>query len=584
MSFIDGKDQRVAKFDFSSNIIQMLVVEVIRVGFYVSILLITAMLSIQQPHFINQDLINPVYGLLICAFLVHYVYINFFDLTLKTWYVKAALFAFDTLLLTALIYHSGVSQSIFLFLFLVNIALCGLIFHIRGAIILALWTSILFSLLLLIGHDEVGQKVIYVLGINNLAFFVVAFLSGVLSEQINFMGSELKERGRDLKVLQDFNKLIVDNITTGIVTIDPQGKIIHFNPSTLTILNKTNNLIGSNITTIFAQFTDYFDKSKEFLVADRIPRRRILHLKSELGEKSILELVTSPLRGGKGEVTGYILLFHDLTEIFRLETEVKQAEKMAAIGQLAAGIAHEIRNPLASISGSVELLFSLLKSQTADEQKLMSIVMKEIDRLNGLISEFLDFVRPEGSVEKVVNLNEVVNNIVDLIKMNKKLNPNVSCNVSLNARKSILGNANKLKQALLNIVINAFQAMEGKSSGYVFISTTDQDDKVILKIRDEGVGMNEGNLKKIFEPFHTTKKSGTGLGLAVTHKIIEVHRAKVFVDSELNKGTEFTIEFPSNHEVIATASTETQEETKELNNVKVLEQTTKLNDSKRGTS
>ncbi len=547
----------------------MLVVEVIRVGFYVAILFVTALLTIQQPHFVNLDLISPIYGLLSCAFIVHLFHVLFFDKALRNWYLKATIFAFDTLLLTAIIYHSGVSQSIFLFLFLVNIVLCGFVFRTRGAIVLALWTSILFSVLLLLGTDEIGQKIIFILGINNLAFFVVAVLSGLLSEQITTMGVELKERGRDIQVLQDYNKLIVDNVPTGILTMDPFGRVIHSNPSTLKILNIQENIVGQAVTRWFPHFADYFDQKIQppKLRAEIIPHRRILHVRKTDEEKRIYELICSPMRESEGSLSGFILLFEDNTELSKLENDVRQAEKMAAIGQLAAGIAHEIRNPLASISGSVELLFSLLRSQTDDEKKLMNIVMKEIKRLNGLVGEFLDFVRPEGSPESQINLNEVVVSVVELLKMNKSLNHKVSMVTDLQSQKFILGNFNKLKQAVLNIVINAYQAMEKKEDGKIMIRTLDFPEKVVLKIRDEGVGMNESTVKKMFEPFHTTKKTGTGLGLAVTHKILEVHGAKVYVDSELNRGTEFVVEFPSNQEVV---NSKIELLTKEKNSTEIL--------------
>jgi two-component system, NtrC family, sensor histidine kinase PilS len=541
-----------SQFDFTQRANQMLVVEVIRVGFYVAILAVTALLTIQQPHFVNLDLISPIYGLLACAFIVHLFHAWFFEQALRNWYVKAALFAFDTLLLTAIIYHSGVSQSIFLFLFLVNIVLCGFVFRTRGAIVLALWTSILFSILLLIGTEEIGQKIIFILGINNLAFFVVAVLSGLLSEQITTMGVELKERGRDIQVLQDYNKLIVDNVPTGILTMDAFGRIIHSNPSALKILNINENINGQPVAKWFPHFAEYFDRISQppKLRPEVIPHRRILHVRKSEEEKRIYELICSPMREGEGQLSGFILLFEDNTELHQLENDVRQAEKMAAIGQLAAGIAHEIRNPLASISGSVELLFSMLRSQTDDETKLMNIVMKEIKRLNGLVGEFLDFVRPEGSPEAQININEVVINVADLLKMNKTLNHKVNLVTDLQSQKVILGNFNKLKQAILNIVINAYQAMEKNDGGKITVRTLDFPEKVVLKVRDEGVGMNETTVKKMFEPFHTTKKSGTGLGLAVTHKILEVHRAKVYVDSELGRGTEFVIEFPSNQEVV----------------------------------
>ncbi len=244
-------------------------------------------------------------------------------------------------------------------------------------------------------------------------------------------------------------------------------------------------------------------------------------------------------------VQGFIITFQDLTRVRRLENQMRQSEKMAAVGQLAAGIAHEIRNPLASISGSIQLLGSSFTARQEEEQKLMAISMREIDRLNNLITEFLDFVRPDTLRDDPVDLNQLVRDVLEMLKYNKVLRADIKQDLDLSARQVISGNRDKLKQALLNITINAYQAMTESLDPVITVSTSDRDGRVILKIRDRGVGIDEVGLRKMFEPFHTTKPKGTGLGLAVTHKIIESHQGSIFVDSTKGAGTEFTLEFPA---------------------------------------
>jgi two-component system sensor histidine kinase PilS (NtrC family) len=224
-----------------------------------------------------------------------------------------------------------------------------------------------------------------------------------------------------------------------------------------------------------------------------------------------------------------------------LEKRLRQSEKMAAIGQLAAGIAHEIRNPLAGISGSIELL----RDGGSDEQqsqKLMSIVSKEIDRLNNLITEFLDFAKPEAPMEDHIDLGQLINEITQFISRDKLMSETL-IESSIEAESMILGNRDKLKQALINIIVNGIQSMQDQESSKLTIDVKKNGKFIRVSIRDEGVGIAEDKRERIFEPFHTTKHKGTGLGLAITHSIIEAHKGQIEVLSEVGEGTEFVISF-----------------------------------------
>ncbi len=536
-------------FDFTKSRAQMVIIEGVRLGFLLAILVITLIFQALQPEFVNIEVILPVYIMMACAFAVNALYLIFFDEALKLWLATAILFTFEAVFITSLIHFTGVNQSIFLFLYLVNIILCGFVFQRRGALMLALWTSVLFSVLMIMGPDLRGQTLFFAVGLNNLAFFAVAMLSGFLSEQINFMGSALMAQGKDLRALKNLNALIVDNIATGLLTVDADGRIIQANRAASDILDRTiPQLVSQRLEQVVPEL---FAKVKATSQADQSYResadRFDLTYKNADDETTILEITVSPLPT-ESAMQGFIVTFQDLTRVRRLENQMRQSEKMAAVGQLAAGIAHEIRNPLASISGSIQMLGGSFTARQEEEQQLMRIVLREIDRLNNLITEFLDFVRPPVLKDDPVDLNQLIRDVLDMVKFNKALRTDVKQVVKFEATSVIAGHRDHLKQAFLNIIINAYQAMNESAQPELTISTADVGGKVVVKFRDAGCGIDEKGLRKIFEPFHTTKPKGTGLGLAVTHKIIESHEGRIFVESTKGVGTEFTLEFPTRDE------------------------------------
>lgn len=530
--------------DFSNSRGQMLVIEAVRLGFLLIILAVSLTFQAVQPEFINTEVLLPVFILLSISFILNALYLAFFDEALSLWLTTAFLFLFESVFITFLIYYTGINQSIFLFLYLVNIILCGFVFQRRGAVIMAVWTSILFSVLMIIGPELKGQTLYFAMGLNNLAFFAVAMLSGFLSEQINFMGSALQRQGRDLRALRNLNSLIIDNIATGLVTIDAEGRILVANKAAIDILDPIPRAItGRKIDEVVPGLLEKArasGSSDETGVSARFDHKYV----DPVGERLVLEVIVSALPG-ENAIGGFIFTFQDLTKVRRLEFQMRQSEKMAAVGQLAAGIAHEIRNPLASISGSIQLLGGSFTGRQEEEQRLMMIVLREIDRLNNLITEFLDFVRPDTLKDDPVDLNSLLKEICEQVKLSKNLPAQVGQVLDLQAGRPIAGHRDKLKQAFMNIVINAYQAMNEIKDAAIEVSTRDVDSKVVVKIKDRGCGIDEAGLRKIFEPFHTTKPKGTGLGLAVTHKIIENHGGRIFVESAKGVGTEFTLEFPA---------------------------------------
>lgn len=517
----------------------LFVIHSLRTALLVVVLLMTLSFQIFQKQFINFDVWLPVYAVLLLGFIFNSIFlVSFSFLERKTW-PTAALLTLDAILVTGLLNFTGVNQSLFIFLYFVTILLTGLVYGRKGAILMALWVGGLYCWLLALNPFVGGEGIYFSLGLNIVAFFAVAGLSGTFSEQIDFMGMRLEESSKKIQILSNLNELIVRNIPSGMITVGKDGSVEFANHQAEAIL-QDQNLKGRPLSNVLPEI---FQILNQFLFS---PEERSLRHEVEWqtdNQTRLIEVVASPMVNEDGQEQGYLLILQDLTDIKKMERQLRQKEKLAAVGQLAAGIAHEIRNPLASISGSIQLLAG---SPDVDPEKarLMNIVLREIDRLNNLITEFLEYVRPEEVKKEAIDLNALLKEILEQIRFNKSLRQDIEQKVELEAKNWITGNRDKLKQALLNIILNSYQAMDKVSEAEIEVASFDDKGKVVIKISDSGVGISPETIDRIFEPFHTTKPKGTGLGLAVTHKILAAHDAVVSVESQPEKGTTFRIEFP----------------------------------------
>lgn len=525
---------------------QMQLIQSVRLGFSAAILLISIAYQMIQPQFIGWEVLLPLYSVLMISFLVNTGYLMFIRFWLKFWQITALLFVFEAASITALVYFIHLNQSLFLFLYLVNIILCGFVFGKRGGFFLAFLTSILFNFLLIIGPELKGQTLMFTVILNNLSFFALAALAGLLSEQLDFMGVKLKSQSADLSKLKNLNHIIVNNIATGLLMVDRDGIIIQANPASNKILETERALVGQSVDEFVPGIREKIQGAysvEKGMEMSRLEQEFV----SDRGETLLLEIIASPVKESEGRRTGTVVIFRDLTQVRRMEFAVRQSEKLAAVGQLAAGIAHEIRNPLTSISGSIQFLKANMKKLGEEENRLMSIVLKEIDRLNNLISEFLDFVRPDQIPTDSVELAPILNELLDILSTDKAFQKDLKGSVAivrdLAGSGAVVGHRDKLRQVFWNILINALQAMVASPQPQLNVRLRIADGRVVVSVKDNGCGMDERNLKRMFEPFHTTKPKGTGLGLAVTHKILESHKAKIFVDSKVGVGTEFVLSF-----------------------------------------
>jgi two-component system sensor histidine kinase PilS (NtrC family) len=261
------------------------------------------------------------------------------------------------------------------------------------------------------------------------------------------------------------------------------------------------------------------------------------------GTKRMIGLNISMLKWIDENIRGYIGIFQDLTQLKKLESEMKNKEKWAAIGELSSNIAHEIRNPLASLKSSIEML----KEDTVGEsykKKLMEIAIKEMERLNCIITDFLTYSRPIPPEFKRFELHSMLDETIELLK-NVEQN-NISINKKYTGRLELNADPQKMRQVFWNLGINSIEAMP--EGGELIISTRNMDKSAEITFKDFGAGIDEKNIEKIFYPFFTTKENGTGLGLAIAYRIIEEHNGRINVNSRPGVGTTFEITLPKTDE------------------------------------
>src|SRR3990170_2462465 len=484
----------------------------------------------------------------------------------------------DILVETGVIYISGGIESPFAFLYILSIIASSIILYRRGGYIIASLSSILYGTLVnlefynilhpltfdssSVNISPIGETVIYTLFLNISAFFLVAFLSGYLSEKLKRTGEELEEKSEDLIQLKTFHESVVTNMGSGLMTADLNGRIVSFNLAAEVITGyKFYDVRGRyhseffNIPLLKGDFNS---------LTDNPVRMEDIFIRKD-GINIHIGMNISPLKDDKNNVRGIICVFQDLTTIKEMKEKVIKNEKLAAIGRISAGIAHEIRNPLASISGSIQVLKNELFHKTNEPNsrtgqalrdtniKLMDIILRETERLNSIITQFLLYASPYKKNLQMCNIKELITETITLLKNSKEYPPNLNIEI-ISKYNGITINADpkQIKQVIWNLCLNSIQAMNkdgrmtisvNKKNGNSFYYKPD-DEAVEIIIKDTGAGISEADLQKIFDPFFTTKEEGTGLGLSTVQKIIEGHNGNINIESKERYGTTVKITLP----------------------------------------
>jgi two-component system sensor histidine kinase PilS (NtrC family) len=369
------------------------------------------------------------------------------------------------------------------------------------------------------------QAVIF---INLFAYASIAYLANKLANRMRQADVALTHKSFELENLQVLHEIIVRSISGGLITTDLDGTIKLVNPAARTLLGRgEENFDSLSVQQLF------FDR----LPAANSPRCEV-RARTPGGAEKMFGIGCSALQGTGGDAIGCIYTFTDLTEIRRLERELHLRDRLAAVGRLAAGIAHEIRNPLSSIAGSVKML-SGIAALTDDQRALVGIVTRESERLNAIISDFLTYSRDRSFQATRIDLCQLLSDTLTLLE-NRPSGIQIERNFSFDTAPS-QGDGDKLKQVFWNLSSNALRAMP--NGGVLTVSLDKSQGDWRIRFQDTGEGIPPQLLEKIFEPFQSGFEGGTGLGLAIVYRIIQDHDARISVRSEPGKGTEFTLLF-----------------------------------------
>ncbi|MCK5799844.1 MAG: PAS domain-containing protein, partial [Deltaproteobacteria bacterium] len=457
----------------------------------------------------------------------------------------------DLITSALLVHFTGSAESAFVFLFLLSPIAAAVVLSKRAAISTAAASVSLFAMTVLLGYnhwlpilpgqtdlpweiheDTLGRTLLIISG----ATIAVAALGGYLADMLSSAASEVEEQHAVIADLTALHEDVVRCLTSGLVTLDKQDKILTLNAAAGEILKlDAQKAIGQSLATLVPPLGDLTLRNHD-------TRREEISLTKD-GDPRFLGVSISPLVNRSGEELGRIVNLQDLTALRQMEQMVQRSEQLAALGRVAAGVAHELRNPLASISGSLELMQATEPTLASDTRKLMTIALREIERLDGLVKELLDHSRPRPETPLVrIDLGAKLAELIAAIaKLGADGDDTPNIHVDHTTPKTFIhADTSALTGLVWNLVRNAGEA----GSATVHISVSRGHDAVLLQIKDEGSGISPDDVGHVFEPFYTTKSHGSGLGLATVHRTVRQHGGTIDVQSSPDAGTTFTISLP----------------------------------------
>jgi two-component system sensor histidine kinase PilS (NtrC family) len=469
-------------------------------------------------------------------------------------------FAFDATLISAYVYATGGVASVFTPLYALPVVASAGVQYRRGSVRAATLASICFIAIVwsqywwpqtasvLEGLPPVDVAWVTV-GINVFAFYAVAFLAGQLAENLRWADVAMEAASEKIADLEAFNRNVIDHLANGLTTMDANGRVMSYNRAAAAIGGWDGDVSGRSATEVL-QLPDSFTAA---LATDgESGRARRIDYIYRRGDGRLIELGVSaaPLPLGSGQ-RGFIFTFQDVTDIKGFERTAQMRQRLAAIGEMAAGIAHEIRNPLASMSGAIQVLRAELPLST-EQAQLMDIVLRESERLNGTIRSFLTYARPSPVAVARVDVRRAVEDTAKLLRTSPELSEHHHVALSVpEAPVWLDADENQLKQIMWNLATNGLKAMP--RGGRLELFARSDDTSVSIGARDEGTGIPAELVDSIFDPFRGSFGRGTGLGLAIVHRIVTDYNGRIDVESTVGRGTTITVRFPAPSAVAARA-------------------------------
>lgn len=498
--------------------------------------------------------INKSIGLLTTVACLTILYTLIFRLSKKILFQARFQLAVDVMLVTWLVWDSGVIQSPYVALYILIISVSSLFLGPRGAVVTSVGCAVAFTACALqltglasesntqhLVGGSVSQTVQWV-GLFDVSFLVVGLLSARLAERQSRSDVRLLAATQSLANLRALHERIVASIRSGLVTTDLEGRIFTFNAAAQEITGYRESTIrGQDASILFGEMKEQIAKTLQAENIDPGPRFETNCLTSD-GMRLRLGYSIAPLSTEAGETTGMVITFQDLTHVRSLEETSRRQDRLAAIGRMAASIAHEIRNPLAAMRGSIQMLSSEMDNNSS-QTELMEIILRESDRLNRIITDFLDYARPRSLSQARVDVGDLLHQTFALMRHS----PEISANQNLVEELPVdalfaEADEGQLKQVFWNLSRNALKAM---SDGGTLRATLKQNSNSRLRITftDTGCGMSPEQVEHLFEPFSSTT-GGTGLGLSIVYQIIRDHGGTINVRSRVGQGTTISVELP----------------------------------------
>ncbi len=528
---------------------------VFRIATFTLILGVTIVIQIKGSQGLFFAPLYTVYLLIITVYLLTIFLASVFNQVEDFRRMAIGQIAVDLFLYTVIVYLSGGYESPFPFLYIFTILWSALALPVGGY-----WAASISAILYGVTVDLIyfgilspplsralemtpAQNPWDVLGrivLHIVAFFAVAFLGHQMAKRYSTAEEALTEKTADLEKLRHLSDAVFESINSGIAVLDQDGRIRSINNSAYQILGLSSPEPSESLS------SDVFGDLPINDLCRKVSGGRLNRwegsYRTKGGEERVMGLSISQL---KDPEKGFVIIFQDLTEFRGMEDKLQSAEKLSALGRMAASIAHEVRNPLASMSGSVQILKDSLALQD-DDRRLMDIVLEETRRLNHLVGNFLDYARPPGPQFEDVDLRTVVLETVEFLGSSAEMD-GVQLQSSVPDKPVILSvDPSQMRQILINMIKNSVEAVNGagKVAVGLDLETGDMGPRTVLYVSDEGKGIPDDILPEIFEPFKTTKEKGTGLGLAIVYQLVLNHQATIDVETREGKGTTFSIYLP----------------------------------------
>jgi two-component system sensor histidine kinase PilS (NtrC family) len=463
-------------------------------------------------------------------------------------------FLADILLVTWLVGATGNVSSPYAALYIVIISVASLFVGPRGAMITSIGSVAAFNACVMVAINRLGPfaarptgeslaSAIQAVGLSDVSFLVVGLLAAKLADRQTRSDVQLAAATRSLADLRALHERIVESIRSGVITTNLQGRIYTFNAAAEEITGyKAADVRGQDASIFFGDMTRQIADSMNAAATGKVSPRFQADCLTPNGLALRLGFSIAPLSGESGEISGMVITFQDLTDIRALEETSRRQDRMAAVGRLAASIAHEIRNPLAAMRGSIQMLRSEMEGDT-EQAQLMEIILRESDRLNKIVADYLNYARPRPAELKNVDISALVADTFRLLRNSAELSDNHFLEEDLPNRPAIVsGDPEQLKQVCWNIARNALKSMPDGGKFSVSLAEVDGN-RLRLSFSDTGCGMTPEQVERLFEPF-TSTTGGTGLGLSIVYQIIRDHSGTINVRSLLGEGTTISIELP----------------------------------------